>query len=100
MIQLYKTPQYRIEKPLNEALSLSDQAIIQGRSKSWLTRRLHEWLQGHLEPSHVKAAMKKMKVPVFEEIPFVNVRVIRRKERMKLDERREAFYKEYLERPG
>ncbi|KAI7087257.1 hypothetical protein KC356_g4338 [Hortaea werneckii] len=46
VIQLYKTTQYRIEEPLNEAPNLSHQANIEGRSKSWLSRRLRKWLQG------------------------------------------------------
>ncbi|KAI7173852.1 hypothetical protein KC316_g10498 [Hortaea werneckii] len=95
VIQLYKTTQYRIEEPLNEGLNISHQANSQGRSKSWLTRRLNVWLQKTLKPYRVQAAMNKMKVTVFEGDAFVGVKMLRKKGRMNLDERASAAWKEY-----
>ncbi|KAI6797721.1 hypothetical protein KC361_g3739 [Hortaea werneckii] len=90
VVQLYHEYQKHMEGPLNEALGLCQQANSQGRSKSWLTRRLNVWLHGHLRTYRVRRALKGMDVSAFEDDVFVGVKVLRRKERKKLKERKAA----------
>ncbi|KAI7236574.1 Zn-dependent hydrolase/oxidoreductase [Hortaea werneckii] len=74
VIQLYKSTQYRMEEPLNEALDLSHLANIQSRSKSWLTRRLNMWLQRHLKPYRVRKALHGADVHRLEENASADVK--------------------------
>lgn len=90
VIQLNKSTQYRMEEPLNEALGLSHQANVQSRSKSWLTRRLHVWLQRHLKPYRVRRALHMVYDNRLEENASAVVKVLRHEERTRLNKWRAA----------